>query len=372
MTVKNEFARFGILANVTRGSDLEFRLRGLYYVIRSHRSELMTKYRLPLGERWKAWRHGFSSMSWVIYNLAENNPAHYLSNRYSRRHLYRINGHYNPILGNKLVLSRLLAVHGLPHPEVVSTIQGGCLTDDGVPSGTDRARTLARTLKRCPRQVFRPTWSGMGRGVFFLKHEDGVLALNGVPVTIEEVSALLSGLDHYMATAFADQATYSRRIFSGSTNTLRVLTLWDSEAGEPFIAAVSHRFGSSRSAPLDNWHQGRGGICAAVDATTGLLGKGVTLTKDRKLAWHSSHPETGRPIEGVAIPGLTKCLDGLRTAAGRFPFCPLIGWDVVLTDDGYSILEANTTPGMWVWQVHTPLLIDPRTRRVLARWGLRG
>ncbi|NNE09438.1 MAG: hypothetical protein HKN20_12830 [Gemmatimonadetes bacterium] len=371
MTVNNEFARFGILPNVTRGSNLEFRMRGLFYLVRSYRSELITKYRLPLAERWKAWRAGFSSMSWVIYDLAENNPEHYLSNRYSRRHLYRINGYYNPIVGNKLVLSRLLTGHGLPHPAVVSTIQGGRLTADGIPAGADMARTLAHTLERFPRQVFRPTWSGMGRGVFFLKHESGALTLNDVPVTIEEVCGLLSGLDHYMATAFVNQATYAKKIFPGSTNTLRILTLWDSESGKPFIAGVSHRFGSSRSAPLDNWHQGRGGICAAIDAGAGLLGKGVTLTSERRLAWHSSHPETGEPVENVSMPGLSHCIEGLLEAAGHFPFCPLIGWDVVLTDDGYSILEANTTPGMWVWQVHTPLLIDPRTRRCFERWGLR-
>ena len=45
---------------------------------------------------------------------------------------------------------------------------------------------------------------------------------------------------------------------------------------------------------------------------------------------------------------------------------PLIGWDMLMTDDGYSILEANSPPGITVWQVHAPLLRDPRVARFFA------
>lgn len=363
------FARYQILPNIRRTPDLEFRLRGLVWFSRSVVSELRTKYRLPFKQRLRAWKHRFSSRSWVIYNLTENDPKLYLSD-FIRGGMYRINGIYNPILGNKLILSRLLAAHDVPHPAVISTVRKGRLHSDVGFSSSDLRASLSNTLHQYPRQVFRPIWSGAGEGVFFLHRNEPGLLLNGVPATLEEVADLVSGLDHYMATTFEDQAVYARKIYPGSPNTLRVLTLWDHDEGKPFVAAAVHRFGSSRSAPIDNWHQGHGGVCAAIDQEAGTLGRAVALTSANQLAWHSAHPETKEAIDGVAIPGLASCFDGLVAAASHFPHCPFVGWDVLLTEEGFKILEANTVPGMWVWQVHKPLLADERTRRFFLHYGL--
>jgi hypothetical protein len=40
-----------------------------------------------------------------------------------------------------------------------------------------------------------------------------------------------------------------------------------------------------------------------------------------------------------------------------------------MTDEGYSILEANSPPGITVWQVHAPLLRDPRVARFFRTPG---
>jgi hypothetical protein len=50
-------------------------------------------------------------------------------------------------------------------------------------------------------------------------------------------------------------------------------------------------------------------------------------------------------------------------AAEYFYFSPYIGWDLVVTEAGACFLEANSPPGIAVWQVHAPLLSDPRVRR---------
>ena len=65
------------------------------------------------------------------------------------------------------------------------------------------------------------------------------------------------------------------------------------------------------------------------------------------------------------MPGVEALLKGrgLLDAARCLPEAPLIGWDVLMTDGGYSILEANSPPGVSVWQVHAPLLADPRVAR---------
>ncbi len=370
MTAKNQFERYGILPNVRPSGRLELQLRCMVRFYRTIFAELKSKPGLPWKQRLRAWKSGFSSKSWILYNLAENDPDLYLPDLPVALKSYKINGFFNPIIGNKLVLSRLLAAHRIPHPDVVSIILEGQLIEDDARFDPDLPQALSRTLDRYPRQVFRPTWSGSGQGVFFLSRDDDGLKLNGKEVTPQEVCALLSRLDRYLSTEFKEQGAYARNIYPGSTNTLRILSLWDVKSGDPFIAAVSHRFGSVRSGPLDNWHQGRGGVCASVDVETATLGQAATLSPDQRLVWVSSHPDTGEPIEGVVIPGLKKGIEGVLNAASHFPFCPCIGWDVVLTEDDFSILEANPLPAMAVLQVHTPLLQDPRSRQFFHRWGM--
>jgi D-alanine-D-alanine ligase-like ATP-grasp enzyme len=46
---------------------------------------------------------------------------------------------------------------------------------------------------------------------------------------------------------------------------------------------------------------------------------------------------------------------------------PRVGWDVVVTDDGFELLELNTHAGVETLQVHRPVLADPRTRRFFER-----
>ena len=370
MKTNSRFEHFGILPNVRRSGRLELQLRCWVRFSRAVFSELKSRTGLPWKQRVRAWRSGFSSKAWLLYNLAENDPDLYVADLRQELKIYKINGFSNPIVGNKLVLSRLLATHQIPHPDVVSIIHDGQLFDVGAPFDPDMSRALSRTLDRYPSQVFRPTWSGSGQGVFFLSRDDDGLKLNGKQLTLAEACAFLSKLDRYLSTQFQDQAEYARKIYPGTTNTLRVQSLWDLNRGAPFIAAAVHRFGSPHSGPLDNWHQGRAGLCAPVDLASSTMGKAATRSSDGEMIWVSSHPDTGEPIEGVVIPGLNDCIESLLKMASHLPFCPLIGWDVVITEDGFSVLEANTLCGFSPVQIHTPLLKDPRSRQFFSHWGM--
>lgn len=370
MTEIQTMERFGVLPNVRTSGNLELQLRCLVHFCRAIIAEMRSQTGLPWNQRFKAWKSGFSSKSWKLYNLAENDPALYVPDFRGALTGYKINGFYNPILGNKLVLSRLLSAHHIPHPQIVSTVVDGQLFEEDARFDPDLRKALFRSLDRHPRQVFRPTWSGGGQGVFFLQRALSGLELNGIKASTEEVCRLLSTLDRYLATEFQEQRGYAKAIYPGTTNTIRILTLWDKASGGPFIAGAVHRFGASRSQPLDSWHQGRGGVCAAVDLASTALGKAVWVSPENKLVWQSSHPDTGAPIEGVRIPGFGLCAEGVIEAASHFPFCPIVGWDVVLTEGGFSILEANTLPSFAIMQVHAPLLREPRVRRFFQPWGL--
>jgi len=365
-----ELKRFGILPNTRRDGGLELWLRGFLQFFRAILNEARSGVNMRWGERMQAWRLGFNSVSWKIYDLPENDPSQYLPDFPAIVKGYRINGFFNSIISNKLILSRLLAAHQVPHPAVVSVVLGGKLYEEDAAFEADMSAVLSRTLERYPSQVFRPTWTGSGQGVFFLRKEDGRLALNNQEISLEEVCTLVSQLDRYMATEFLQQDTYAQEVYPDTANTIRILTLWDLDLGEPYVAGIVHRFGTADSGLLDTWNRGAGGLCAAIDQATGRLGKAVQRSRDNRMIWHSVHPDSGAVIEGLRVPELGRYIQGTLKTAARLPYCPMIGWDVLPTQEGFSILEANTQPGIALMQVHKPLLEDRRTKRFFQHWGL--
>lgn len=370
MSKRDVFGRYGVPRVQRRNGQLEFRLRNVVRFVRMVLHEAVSRTGLPWRTRFRAWRHGFTSGSWKLYGLDDKDPGLYLADFRAAANHYPVNGFYNPVLANKLLASRLFTTHEIPHPEVVSTVLDGRLFDEAGETPGDLRRALERTLERVPRQVFRPMLAGSGEGVFFLERtEDGWL-LNDQRATPEDVCEVVSSLEAHVATAFVEQADYAKRIFPGSTNTLRVLTLWDEETGAPFVAAIVHRFGSKRSGPTDHWNKGYGGLCAGVNRESLVLGRAAWYEDDERISWTPVHPDSGEAIEGVAVPGLQEALDGVLAAAACFPYCPSIGWDLLMTPGGYCIIEANTTYGLVIMQVHEPLLEDPRTRAFYRRHGM--
>ena len=319
---------------------------------------------LPLAKRWRAWRSGFGARSYIVYDLDAHMPALYLSDVAVHFRIDRVNGTFNAIIGNKLAFARVMTLHGFRCPAVHALLDRGTVHYlDGARSPSSAREWLAREQAAGRRLVLKPVDSGQGQGIVFLDAAPAGFSLNGIRASLDDVEALVVPLRRYLITEFAEQAAYAAAIYPHTTNTVRVLTLWDLEAGRPFMAAAAHRFGTARSAPVDNWHGGWGGLSARIDIDSGVLGPGATLSDAGRLCWHDRHPESGSPIAGVRVTGWTDVVATILGAAARLPEAPAIGWDLVVTDEGVCFLEGNSPPGPFVWQVHGPLLADPRVRR---------
>src|SRR5699024_4774832 len=109
----------------------------------------------------------------------------------------------------------------------------------------------------------------------------------------------------------------------------------------------------------DNWTQG--GLSCWVDVETGVLGKGARHPKvSGKLEWFEKHPDTDAQIEGSVIPNWDKIKNDLLNAVNKSEHLTYVGWDVVIIDDGFRIIEGNSMPDVNLLQVHKPLLVDER------------
>lgn len=318
---------------------------------------------------WRAFVRGFSPRAFTLYELDRNDPMLYLSDYGSLVRSVGVNAQYDFIINNKLIAWTLLTGLSIPAPSLLGVIEKGRLRAYPECPGPVRL-TLQELLQQHRKLVLKPVRGLKGLGVIFLEQTEARITLNGSPLTGEQLQTKIQELDGFIVTEFVAQAAYARRFYPRTTNTVRLLTVWDSTRDQPFVASAVQRIGTSRSFPVDNWRAGQGGLSASVNLATGELGPGASMNPNGRLLWCDSHPETGQRIAGEVIPGWVTVTEGVLAAATRLFFAPLIGWDVVVCEEGFSVLEINGKPGVWALQSHQPLLADPRVRRFYREHGV--
>ncbi|WP_120246510.1 sugar-transfer associated ATP-grasp domain-containing protein [Halopiger aswanensis] len=396
-------------------------VRQLYHTIRGVQdlaaTERESTVSRSLRRRCWLWRRGFLSRSDAVYDLDESTYRDYVSDyqRYVRSK--RINGTWSVALSNKLLFHRVMqpfdahrmAVYGMLrdgtyHPiddRVDGPAAGSAARHelaDGGPaleavsgtiSGTESDRTEGRRERDAPhttrnaaqrvverleaeeRLVLKWVRGGGGNNVLLCTRTEDGYRVNGDQYAEVEFRSLVSNLDEYLVCEYVEQGPFGAALYPETPNTLRIITMYDEAAGEPFIAAAIHRIGTSDSAPLDNFTQG--GLSAAIDPDSGTLSAGAQPPVDGEVEWHSRHPDTGVPIDGAQVPGWHRIRERLLEIAAGCSFVPYVGWDVIVTDEdgSFTVIEANSYPGLKSIQVHGPLLADDRVRRFYERHGVR-
>ena len=134
---------------------------------------------------------------------------------------------------------------------------------------------------------------------------------------------------------------------NGALSTVRVLTRLN-EKGQPEIIGAATRMAIGTNHVVDNLHAG--GLAAAVNLETGILGRASNLGADARLGWLDFHPVSGARITGTRLPKW----DGVREFAVRthraFDDRILVGWDIAITPDGPVLVEGNGSPDLDIMQ----------------------
>ncbi|WP_436347801.1 sugar-transfer associated ATP-grasp domain-containing protein [Natronorubrum sp. FCH18a] len=359
------------------------------------------------------WRRGFLSRSDAVYDIDEATHREYLNDYQRFVRTKRINGTWSVALSNKLLFHRVMQPFDAHRMGVYGMIRNGSFhavdgddsrrqltdggavvpTEDGGEDETDpqtaaerrdssdaerrepaetrnAAQRVVERLESDGRLVLKWVRGGGGNNVLLCERADDGYRVNGDRYAEAEFRSLVSDLEEYLVCEYVEQGSFADGLYAGTPNTIRIITMYDAENDEPFVAAAIQRIGTSESAPLDNFTQG--GLSAAIDLETGELGPGVQPPGDGDLEWHSVHPETKTPVEGVQVPGWDHIRERILEMADACSFVPYVGWDVIVTgDDGeFSVIEANSYPGLKSIQVHGPLLTDDRVRRFYERHGV--
>jgi hypothetical protein len=323
--------------------------------------------RLPVFKTLWLWKNGFLRKSYILYSLDSANLNNYVSDYSCIVKTPIINGIYKDVLLNKLIFSQVLRPYSEWLTEIYCVIKNGSVVSICDRASLHKFDDVLDLCNKMGRLVVKPITGTRGKNVYIFKAGNGALWINQSKITSSDAKHFLAERDDYLICEYVQQHHYASNIFPDAANTIRILTMWDYQKNVPFIAASAHRIGRVHTIPVDNW--ARGGLYSSIDLETGTLGKGASYSGEAEARWYGTHPDTHAKIEGVKVPRWEAVKTKLLEIAGYLPYIPYVGWDVILTEEKFKILEGNPIPGLDI-QMHSPLLIDPRVRRFYKRYNI--
>lgn len=303
------------------------------------------RFRVPLPIRlWYAVFGGFVGDQYVLYNLRSRNTGQYLSEFDWYRSRW-INEPFDPMLNNKIVCNETLAPHTRV-PQIYYIRNRGRLVSYHAPESHNEVDDVLRFLRIRGAAFLKPIGSGKGKGVHRIDAVRSGWLVDARPVPESKVRDLLSSMDGWFLSEAMEQHPEVAAIFPETTNTARIITLRDPETGIPEVFFAVLRIGAASTIPVDNGS--RGGLVARIDLNTGALSEARSLWSTES---HTHHPDSGNPIKGTILPGWSKTRDAVVDLTHKFPYLQIIAWDILLTDSGFCVIEANTSTGVNIIQI---------------------
>jgi hypothetical protein len=320
-------------------------------------------------DRIRMLRRGFLSQAAYMYDFKSHDPALFVPQIANIVYGIQADRLARPILGNKLAFHMIMARWPGSAPTLFGVIRDGAFDPDAEMCGGCADKALADLCAVQSRLFLKPFRGAGGKRAYRLEAGPQGLILNGQPCAPGDLARVIGALDSYLVLECVRPAAYAAGIYPGALNTMRIVTMRDVDTGAFFIAGAIHRFGTAKSGHVDNWSSC--GLNAALDYETGLLGRVATSPDCGSIRWLERHPDTGAPITGVQVPSWQAVKDRVLEWSRGVAYGQFVGWDVALDDRGaVRAIEANCPPATSLFQVHGPIITDPRIRRFFQHYGV--
>ena len=164
----------------------------------------------------------------------------------------------------------------------------------------------------------------------------------GVAVkTVADIESIINSVKlghHYMIEQIIICHPDVALVNPDSVNTLRVETCLDSR-GQFHLLNVLFMVGSSKTI-VSNCHSG--GMMCHVDVSTGKIDNAGFNPKG---LWYEVHPASGIKLRGYKLPYIDKLEEYIKNVSLVMPNARYVGWDVVITSNGFELIEGNFCPG---------------------------
>ena len=300
-----------------------------------------------------SWQHGFSSGFSDMLKLNKDNIHHYLDQvTYAQYHPF--NGIYSRFLDNKAFLPAILPAEYTTDIHVVYF--KGELNYSGVAEKKNTINYLREFVSHQP--LASKSLSGGGG------HSLKIISAHNFEDYIKKVQTEKKSV---LLSEKVIQHEYSSSVFPETVNTIRVILMRDPIDGRVFLPVAFHRFGTRFSVPVDN--VGKGGFLCPVDFETGQLSDGF-IFRNEIFGWNSIHPDTGKRFSEISIPGWKEIAGEIIHHFNQSDWFQYGGLDVVVTKNGFKILEINSLPDCSTAQILQPFFQSEKIKRFFISKGI--
>lgn len=306
-----------------------------------------TDFPVPFLKKCKYAARGFSADESVWYDFDHNDSRDYIS-EWERLRSREINGPYKFILDNKLVFEEVFGKY-TKVPENYAWIRNGQVF---ALHGLDvRKDNFSAFLLEKEKTILKWLDRGGGSGTYLFENREGRLFANGQPVTEQEVQGILNREGEALLCAYITQSAFSASLYPHTTNTIRMVCARNPGAEKPKLLAAVQRIGCRESIPVDNLSSG--GLVSQIDLETGVLSPCIAkLGKmENRMKPFACHPDTDAPIAGKVIPNWQTLKGEILSLTEKIPYLNFIAWDVLLTEDGFCVIEGNASSGCGIFQM---------------------
>lgn len=309
----------------------------------------------------------FTEREYRILNLDERNIGSYLPESL-RYQTMKINGEYEKVFNNKLIFYDFFKAD-IPLAKNLYFIDNKAKIVDLENQGLVISQEVLIEKLRSSKIVAKPISGGGGKGVFdveYLGNETWMFNQNKIKTL--EIKDRMNNLKNYLLTEFVPQSENTQVLNPQSTNTFRVMMIRSPKTGEVKTIRVLLRIGNHKTGIADNYDDGDGGLIGKVNLDKEYLEKVTMIDDDYYPIEVKEHPDHGVSFENRYFPGLKKAIHDLEKVFLSYPLINYVGWDLVLTKNGYRIIEANNHPSFMLAQIYEPLMNTKEAKEFYMHW----
>lgn len=329
-------------------------------------SEIIQNRQIPFWYKIWAFCNGFFPCRGWFHGVNAKNCKQYLTDfDYYRKAPYNDPAYTAQI--SKENLKKTLHAFDAFLPRYYLTIRQGILQRlEDWPDEIELSGAESVLLEKNEILVMKRVSGRAGAGFIAAKYLGGdSFSFNDMTLCRKEAAAYIEGLDGYLVTEFVEQAETYRDIWDQTTHTLRVQTYKKDVSSPAEIVFAFLRIGSAKRLRAVSHVVSEGIYTTGIEVIAGDPIATVTAGEDGRMTFVEKHADTGKNLQ-ICVPNWHIIAEKCMEMHDRLAKLNWLGWDVVVTDDGFKILEVNTFTGLVAPEAFQPIKTDDRLNAVFC------
>lgn len=299
---------------------------------------------LPLKTKLWLTKNGFGFSRYKMQSLTKNNISLFLSD-FDYWRIMPIDCRFYHWINDKLTIRYILSEFKEFLPEYYCNLDknGNIILLPDSPLKIVEDNYLIELVKIKKIIAMKPTAGAEGLGFIKFTYESGSFFINDIKMEEDELISFFKSLKNYLVTEYIIQCKEHAKVCSLSACTLRINTI--KEVGEyPFILHSFARFGTKKSGAVSNLMSG--GVSIGYDSDTGLYSDTFLSACGQKIEFFKEHPDSHISLKGETLPNYRLIKEKILEIHNYLSQIPYMGFDVIVTDNGFKICEINSAPSV--------------------------